>query len=71
MIRTDEIASLNPMMVGISVYNKTVDQVHQLCDSLKQRLKNTYICLGYVPTHYPKEVMNQIRTMVLCQQSKA
>ncbi|HEY9062653.1 MAG TPA: radical SAM protein [Pseudobacteroides sp.] len=53
-----EILEFKPEIIGITVYNQTVELVYKICQDLKKVLPDAYICIGgYAPTYHAMEML--------------
>lgn len=54
----ESIIEINPKIIGITVYNQTVDLTYKICRDLKKVLPQTYICVGgYAPSYHAQEML--------------
>ncbi len=57
-----EILDFNPNVIGVTVYNQTVELAYEICEDLKKKLPNSYICVGgYAPTYHAEEILKEAK----------
>lgn len=56
----DSIVEYNPDIVGITVYNHTIDMAYEIVRKIHRLLPQAKICIGgYGPTYYAKEILEE------------
>jgi len=56
----DAIKKNNPDIIGLTVYNQTINFVYDICKKLKKISPSAFIVVGgYTPTYYPNKILNE------------